>query len=167
MEISQSLSRYLDLFLGLPMHPLVVHGVVVLVPIFALYVGYRAVKNNAIPRNVLLVGLLLLGIAVASRLSGEALASRIGYESIEETGHLSAGNIYPLFVLIFLVIVVLYNSSLQRRRRNRWWFAPLIKGVVVMSSIGILLFTLWTGHTGAKSHWQGVKNYTEFGDNKP
>lgn len=167
MDISQSLSRYLDLFLGLPMHPLVVHGVVVLVPIFALYVGYRAIKNRVIARNAFLVGLGLLIISVASRLSGEALASRIGYESIEETGHFSAGNIYPLLVAIFLIVVALYNSSLQRRRRSRWWFAPLIKGLVVASSIGILLFTLWTGHTGAKSHWQGVKNYTEFGDNKP
>lgn len=167
MEISQSLSRYLDLFLGLPMHPLVVHGVVVLVPIFALYIGYRAVKNRAIPRSALMVGLLLLVISAASRLSGEALASRIGYESIEETGHLSAGNMYPLMVGLFLVVIFLYNASLQRRRRSRWWFAPLIKGVVVVSSVSIVLFTVWTGHTGAKSHWQGVKNYTEFGDNKP
>jgi hypothetical protein len=167
VEISQTLSQYLDLFFGLPMHPLVVHGVVVLVPIFALYVGYRAIKNRAVPRSALLVGLVLLVISAASRLSGEALASRIGYETIKETGHLSAGDKYPLIVAIFLFVIFLYNSSLQRRRRSRWWFAPLIKGIVVVSSIGILLFTFWVGHTGAKSHWQGIKNYTEYGDYKP
>lgn len=149
------------------MHPLVVHGVVVLVPLFALFVGYRVIKNRSISRNVMVIGFALLLISVASRLSGEALASRIGYESIKETGHLTAGNFYPFAVLLFLIFVWLYNRSLQRRRNSRWWFTPLTKGLVVVSSVGILLFTLWTGHTGATSHWQGVKNYTEFGDQQP
>ncbi len=167
MEISQTLSRYFDLFFGLPLHPLVVHGVVVLVPLFALYVAYRVVKGKVISRNAMFVGVILLVISAASRLSGEALASRIGYESIEETGHLSAGNIYPLTIFGFLVLVWLYNKSMQRRRNSRWWFAPLVKGLVVVSSVAILLFTLWTGHTGATSHWQGVRDYTEFGDRQP
>jgi hypothetical protein len=167
VELLESASRFFDLFFGLPLHPLVVHGVVVLVPIFAFYTAYRAIKNRPIQRNALLLGVLLLLISVSSRLSGEALASRIGYESIEESGHLNAGNIYPLMVLGFLILVFIYNRSVQRRRNSKWWFAPLAKGLLVIASVGILLFTLWTGHTGAKSHWQGIKDYTEYGDQKP
>lgn len=167
MDFTKSISKFFDLVLGLPMHPLVVHGVVVLVPLFALYVGFRVIKNRSITRNTIVIGLILLLISSASRLSGEALASRIGYESIKETGHLTAGNFYPFAVLSFLILVWLYNRSLQRRRNFRWWLTPVTKGLVLVSSIGLLLFTLWTGHTGATSHWQGVKDYTEFGDQKP
>ncbi|MEN9923374.1 MAG: hypothetical protein RIS09_888 [Actinomycetota bacterium] len=167
MDINQRLASFFDLFLGLPVHPLVVHGVVVLVPLYAVWVAYRVVKNRSISRSGIWIGFFLVLISVVTRLSGHALASRIGYDSIEASGHLRVGDLYPIAMISFYIFVILHNKSLQSRRRGKWWLAPLVKGVVVVGSVGLLFVTLWAGHSGATSHWQGVKDYTEFGDFTP
>ena len=78
----------LDTVLGLPLHPLVVHAVVVLLPLVALGVMALAVVPRWRARLALpLLGLLVVGAgsAVVAMLSGNEFAERVGLPATHQT----------------------------------------------------------------------------------
>ena len=69
-----------DSILGLPLHPLVVHGVVVLLPLMALVtvvVAVRARWRQRLAWPLVVVNLGVAGMAFTAKESGEALARRL------------------------------------------------------------------------------------------
>jgi uncharacterized membrane protein len=139
-----------DTIAGLPVHPLVIHFVVVIVPLAA--VGLIvAVVNRAFRRRFAsaLVGLLVVSVPLAfvAKESGESLAERVG---ITER-HQSLGDIFPLWVTVLAVVTVVWYLIARRDGSD---VLRKIAGVAVIAvSIGVTSLTFLVGHSGAEATW--------------
>lgn len=145
-----------DLIAGLPLHPLVVHAAVVLLPLAAL----GLVVAVAVPRWRGWLGWLsLAGLAVATgavvmaKVSGEALAERVG----EPERHAQLGSILVLWSGGLLVLATAWVLLARRdARRARSSVGTTILAVVTV--VAALLTTGWVvlvGHSGAEAVWGG------------
>ena len=153
-----------DLINGIPVHPLVVHAVVVLLPLAMLGTVAIAVR----PKWRVPYGPLVIGTAVAAAIlcpvatsSGEALEERVGDPSYD---HAELGESLVWFA-IALVIVSAALYYLQRRQEKALAADPdaetnqtLLTGVAVLAVVVALAATYQVyrvGDTGAKSVWEG------------
>jgi uncharacterized membrane protein len=136
---------------GLPVHALVVHFAVVILPIAAtaLIAMIYMPKIKSKYSFITTIGVVLgSAAALIAKQSGEALAERIG----NPAEHADYGSLltYAAFVLLVLTLVW-YRSSKGRRSRT---VTPL-GHVTVLAAIAVLALTFLTGHTGAQAVWQG------------
>jgi Mn2+/Fe2+ NRAMP family transporter len=145
----------LDTIAGLPVHPLVVHAVVVLVPIAAIAAIAMAIRPQFSRRFGVAVVVLAVIAAVTSfiaKASGDRLAARLGFEP---QPHTDLGNQLPIFVTVFallLLIFWLFDRGVPGNRRRPTWLKVLAVAVVIAA----VLATWWTfrvGHSGAESVW--------------
>jgi len=142
--------EFFDTIAGLPVHPLVIHFVVVIVPLAA--VGLIvAVVNRAFRRRFAsaLVGLLVVSVPLAfvAKESGESLAERVG---ITER-HQSLGDIFPLWVTVLAVVTVVWYFIARRDGSD---VLRKIAGVAVIAvSIVVTSLTFLVGHSGAEATW--------------
>lgn len=139
---------------GLPVHALVVHFAVVLLPLAAaaaLVALYFPTFKRRYFSAILLGVFLGSGAAFVAKQSGEELAGRIGLPKT----HANWGNILPWVALVFLALLVLWNRKVilnQSQNANLFTHAIAVVGVAV---IGL---TLLVGHTGAQAVWKGRLN---------
>lgn len=157
---------------GLPLHPLVVHLVVVLVPVSALV----SVVFAAVQRWRWLLrwpAALLAPAAVAAtwvaRLSGNALLEDRAFLLQGEPlrtrvlAHQQLGEILSLVVLPFAVVVLLAAWSLPggsplvggrgaRESRLAGWDRALVVAVVGLS-LAVLVTVVLTGDAGSRAVW--------------
>lgn len=144
-------SFFLEAF-GLPLHPLVVHAAVVLIPLGSLVVLAGALLYRRFPL-VLPVGVATSWVAsVAGMLSvqsGEALGDEIGTPQ----PHGEWGEMLGQVFIVFAVAATL----LWWFRRRTWRIASLIGtlAVVVLAPVSVVL-TVLVGHGGALATWGGV-----------
>ncbi len=145
-----------DLINGLPVHALVVHAAVVLIPLAAL--GLIAMAFSVrLSRNV--GWLVVLGAAVATgaswvaKESGEKFQIRIGAPGFE---HNELGEVMPVFAAVLLLAAVLLwwidrsaGGGPQQRRGVR--MAVAVVSVVVAAAN--LVWVYRVGDSGAKSVW--------------
>lgn len=142
-----------DTVLGLPIHPLVVHAAVVLLPLAAL--GLIAIV--AIPRWRGPLGwLVMAGLAAAAvsvfvaAQSGEALADRVG----EPREHAELGEVLPLLSGALLAAGLLWFLVARRNARS------LVATVLAVAAIALAVVNLgWVvrvGHSGAEAVWGSV-----------
>ena len=137
---------------GLPVHPLVVHAVVVLVPLASLGLIMMA---SGIRRSKRYGGLvtLIAGIAAVSAFlamaSGRDLAERFGYGAQE---HFAMGRWMPWVGLaVFANCLLLWLLDKKPSQRNLPGKVLAIAGfVVAAAAIGA---TVYTGHLGAELVW--------------
>ena len=135
---------------GLPVHALVVHFAVVLLPIatasiiVAIYVPkYRQKYGSAS-----LIGLFFgTGAAGVAKLSGEELANNIGLPQ----EHARYGNILP-YLAILLLIGTLYWLRVTARKRARGVDA-LGNGLALLG-VAVIALSFLAGHTGAQAVWK-------------
>ena len=137
-----------------PLHPLVVHGAVVLLPLAALGAIAIAVSGRARKRYGSLVAVLAVvafGAVLGARLSGEQLAG-----TTTGTGTLGAnmfwGLIGPWPAAVLAVAVV--GLALADRGRK----SPVLTTFAVLSivaALASLAVVVWTGHLGATAVWVG------------
>lgn len=139
-----------DLFLGLPLHPLVVHFVVILLPLSALSLavaafspGWRA--RAATPSFVLLTVAVIF--AFVAKEAGEALAGRVGTPEV----HAEWGD--RLFLLSLVLWVVALVWVLLRRRAAPRLVAGVLMAVLAVAATGVVTYV---GHTGSTAAWQDV-----------
>lgn len=145
-----------DLIAGLPVHPLVVHAAVVLLPLAAV----ALVVAIAVPRWRAWLGWLsVAGLAVATgavfvaKESGEALAARVG----EPERHAELGDTLPLLAAaLFLVALAWLLMARRDERRGRRSAATtaLAIGSVVVAVVNIV-WVILVGHSGAQAVWGG------------
>lgn len=147
-------SQYLG---GLPLHPLVVHFVVVLVPVAALglillvLVRGWADKYGWLTLLVLAVG---TGAAFVARQSGEDLAAQIGRP---ET-HATWGTVLPfvsagLFVLALAWLLLHKADRRADRKRSR---GTVVTGLVtVVLALATIAVAVVVGDSGAQAVWGG------------
>lgn len=142
---------------GLPLHPLVVHGAAVLVPLTALLAVIIAVSQEKRMRWGVLTWLMAtaaLGATVVAKLSGENLKRVLYPEVVPLTTaqHADYGVSSVWFVLaLWLAISAVLLIDLDRRRRDGFGspILPTLVAVVTiiaaMAATGQVALTAWTG----------------------
>jgi hypothetical protein len=161
----------MDEILGLPAHPLLVHGAVVLMPLAAAGVALIAFWPAARFR----LGYAVLAIAAAGAMtailaqqSGEFLEERVDEtELIEEHTELGeTGTNAGIAVLVAAVAVVGTDVALRRRASQRTDgttpSAPSRAPSIVVGAVALVLATGGAiqvgriGHSGAKAVWNAT-----------
>ncbi len=145
--------RMLD---GLPLHPLFAHAPVVLLPLAAIGVIVLAVmrrRSAQLVYAVLGVLVVAVGSAGATLLSGNALASVMGFEP--ET-HQRWGQAMTIGAVVFLLVaapflwLVARGGDSPRPLTKPLGYAASVVGVVVVA------LTYLAGHSGAQLAWSDV-----------
>ncbi len=148
-----------DLVDGLPVHPLVVHAVVVLLPLAALgtvLVALRPVWRVRLGPWVLLLAALATASVPVATASGEALAERVG----DPGEHADLGGqllwvALPMLVLL-AALVWLERRAPTRDRGDRPSDARLRTGVAVLAVVAAVLTVgqvYRVGESGARVVW--------------
>ncbi|HET6167945.1 MAG TPA: DUF2231 domain-containing protein [Marmoricola sp.] len=139
-----------DLVNGLPVHPLVVHAVVVLLPAAVLGTIAIAVRPSWRRRH----GVLVLGVtAVATALipvatsSGEALERRVG----DPGRHAALGDQLIWFALPLLVLVAVLVLLDRRERGPATTRTIATLAVVAALATGVQVYRV--GDSGARAAW--------------
>jgi uncharacterized membrane protein len=145
-----------DNVFGLPVHPLIVHATVVVVPTAALAVALYALW----PRFRAWSGWAPLALSVAavvltplSTSSGESLEHRLGHSAlIEKHSHLADLLIWWVVPLAVLAAVLFWWHRTDTTRRPAAVQAVLA-ALCVAVAVGTLVQVVLIGHSGAKSAW--------------
>jgi len=153
----------MDLISGLPIHPLINHGVAVLVPlaaIGALLVIFIPKFRAAYSPLVLIAVLLSTVSAFIATQSGEALSERVGLPN----AHATQGERLSFVVLAFAILFTIW-FALERTDWIKKEFASVLKRVlnIVIPIIAILSFvlTILVGHSGAEATWKDRIDQTQ------
>ncbi len=140
-----------DTVLGLPVHALVVHGVVVLLPLMAMITAAVA----CVPRwrahaawPVVLVDAGMVAMTVVARQSGLALQNRLGGQVAQEHAALGKNLIWFAMALFLASLVV---AMVRRSRR-----ATLGAVFAVVAGVFAIWWTVRVGHTGSDAVWKGI-----------
>ena len=148
-----------DLVNGLPVHPLVVHAAVVLIPLTALGLLVMVVSprfSRALGWLVALGGLVAAGSAFVAKESGEALEERVGEPGFD---HADLGELMPVFAaVLFVMAVVLWlldRSAPPDGPSPRRGLRIAVAAVAAMVAVGNLVWVYRVGDSGAKSVWSG------------
>jgi hypothetical protein len=152
-----------DLIAGLPMHPLVVHAVVVLLPLLALLsvlVAWKPRWNRAWGIWVVAGLFVITGVTAVAKETGERLATRIGEGAITATGHLTLGKTLPLFagVLFLLTALLWWFDRRTGRNGQRTTFTKVVAVLVVVAALAAVVETVRVGESGARAVWGYVQN---------
>ena len=145
----------LDTALGLPLHPLVVHAVVVLLPLAALGVMALAVVPKWRARFALpLLGLLVVGAgsAVVAMLSGNELAERVGLPATHQT----LGTVLAFSSVGYLVFAGGWLWWVRDEQDEPSTARDVAGWVAAALSAAILALTVLVGHSGATAVWGEV-----------
>ncbi len=143
-------------FLGLPLHPLVVHLVVVALPVGALATIAAVVSPPVRARfGTLAVATLTIGALAAgvAKLSGEDLAQTV----IRPEAHERFGNATLVVALVTAALAWVW-WWLERRREQAppgtsGFGAMATGGLVATASIAVAVLVALTGHSGAQATW--------------
>ena len=138
-----------DTFLGLPVHPLVVHFAVVLLPLatFAVIVSIYWSRFRKQYAFAAVIGVFLgTGAAFVAKQSGESLAERIG----NPQEHAKYGNLLSWVSFVFLLLAIFWYQKLKNRGKQN-----IFSHLTALSGVLILGLTLLTGHSGAQAVWEG------------
>jgi len=143
-------SSLLDTFGGLPVHPLAVHGAVVLLPLsaiaLAILIFVPKLRKTYLPLTLGALGISTV-LAYLAKESGEELAERVG----KPVTHAALGDIlFPASIGLLALAVLFY--FLQRKDRPKWQLrtAAAASLLAIGSVTGL---TYLVGHTGAEATW--------------
>lgn len=136
---------------GLPAHPLIIHTVVVLLPLLAIFllVGFfwkDLLKKSHLP----IIGALAFSVvaALAAKSSGYSLSAVVGLPK----SHAQLGNYLVILAITLFLSFVLFS-----------FFTFYKKSKVASSTLGVLMsflaistivMTFAVGHSGAESVWK-------------
>jgi cytochrome b involved in lipid metabolism len=142
-----------DLFFGLPLHILVNHAVVVLIPLGVIAV-LLVIFVPRLRRHYLFVsvGLIVIGAvaAIVAEKSGESLANRVGSPGIhQEWGERLVAVAWALVVVsIGWAILLRFTNAATR-------IAAIVAAVAVVTLAGAsVVLVILAGHSGAEVTWQ-------------
>jgi len=147
---------------GLPIHALVVHAVIVLLPLACLggiAIAIRPAWSRRFGVLVVACAFVATGAALVAKESGEKLASRVGYPA----DHAAIARWTPVFAgLLFLAVAALWwwdRTQVESRQ-------PLTKVAAVATVVLALVALGWVvaaGHSGATAVWGRVIQNTSPG----
>jgi hypothetical protein len=158
---------------GLPLHPLVIHAVVVLLPLAAigtLAMAVRPVWRRNLGVPTLLVALTgTIAVPVAT-VSGQQLQATQGGGSPLVAEHAArAGALLPvalLFLVLLAAAVVVERTALSPNPAGRTARSPdggepartpaLLTAAAAVAGAAVTGLVVWIGHAGASAVWSGV-----------
>jgi len=149
-----------DTIAGLPVHPLVVHAVVILLPTACLVtvaVAVRPAWRRFAPVVVALNATVMIAAFVATQ-SGEQLERRIRQFSQPAglAGHAEWGNrLMLLSVALFIGAVIMWVT------RDRTALASVVAVVAVVGALVTIGLTVYVGHSGATVVWKDTITNTK------
>ncbi|GDX16628.1 hypothetical protein LBMAG04_11380 [Actinomycetes bacterium] len=135
----------------LPAHPLIIHGVVVLLPLLAILLLAGLFWKNLLKKlHLPLIGALALSVVgvLAAKSSGYSLSAVVGLPK----SHAQWGNYLVLLAIALVSSFVLFS-----------YFSFYKKSKIASSSLGVLMaflavsaigMTYVVGHSGAESVWK-------------
>ncbi len=152
---------------GLPLHPLVVHAVVVFAPLAALGGLLFAVRPQwrwALRWPLVVVTLIAVGAAVVAALSGENLAETRGLDALPEVQtHQERGKLLRNILLGFTVVVGLGAwrlggpSALKSGRGERAATTGVVEivvmGLLVLGAVAVGVAVFLAGDSGSRAVW--------------
>ncbi len=145
------------LVLGLPLHPLIVHLAVIMLPLSALGAIAIASRSAWSKRfGVIVVAGALVGAVAAfiSKSSGENLARQVGAPA----EHVNYGNQLPVIALVFFLVVTIFwllDRGIPGNRRRPPGLM-ILAGIVIVVAVGTIIWTVLTGHSGAEAVWGSI-----------
>ncbi|MFN8126457.1 MAG: DUF2231 domain-containing protein [Candidatus Nanopelagicales bacterium] len=145
--------RWPDEVAGLPLHPLVVHAAVVLIPLAALgllVMASSGARSKRYSPVIVFVAVVAALAAFVSRWSGEQLRLT---EVVRADRHFTYGAYLPWVALALMVIVIIL-ALMDRQgggRRNAVGTIVALLGIVV--ALGAIVGTVIVGHSGAELVW--------------
>jgi len=152
----------LDTVFGLPVHPLIVHATVVLVPTAALLVALAAVYPRfrqwigPVPALTAVAACILVPLSTGS---GEALEHRVGDSSLVEK-HAELADTLIWFVLPLAAVAVIGYWMHRRGAATNGLVVGAAVAALVLSG-ATLVDVVLIGHSGAKAAWSGVAQQTQ------
>lgn len=152
-----------DTIFGLPMHPLVVHATVVLVPLTAVLVAFAALSRRFrswagfLPFGASVLGLILVPISTSS---GEELEKRLPQSALIERHSELADGLLPWVIVLAVAAAALLFVHLRERSVAA---APLSRAILatvivvaIIGSAGTVFQVGRIGHAGANASWSDV-----------
>ncbi|MFN8077309.1 MAG: DUF2231 domain-containing protein [Kineosporiaceae bacterium] len=140
---------------GLPVHALVVHAVVVLLPLMGILtplVAWRPTWRASGALPLLIADAAVFVMTFVAKESGEKLQSRLtqaaGKEIAEE--HAELGDLLPIFAFALLVAAVLIYLA----QRRGGVLVPIALVVAIAAGLAAVGFTIAVGHSGAEAVWK-------------
>jgi uncharacterized membrane protein/predicted heme/steroid binding protein len=136
---------------GLPLHPLVVHAAVVVIPLAAVMLVVGIVFYRRMPKLLgvgAIVTWIAAGAAFVATQSGEALAEEIGITAThEQWGELATP------ATIAMAVIATATWFIRRRRWRALSLAGTAATLIAAPLLLILVFLV--GHSGAEATWGG------------
>jgi hypothetical protein len=145
-----------DTVLGLPVHVLIIHAVVVLLPLAALLTVGAAVLPARLARLGWLAVALDAGMLAASyvaRESGEKLYERLNRPGGDIARHAELGGTLVWFALALLAAGVV---AVALRRSAPAVVSAVLAGVVLVAAAAATVQVIRVGHSGSSAVWSGV-----------
>lgn len=145
-------------YFGLPLHPLIVHATVVMVPLAAVTVVLAAVWPSfrrwagPLPAAISLIGVILVPLSTSS---GETLERHVAETGLLEKHTEMAEGLLPWMIGLLVFAVIGYGLH-HRRGRGQSVSKPLTAAVAVLAiaaALGTTVQVARIGHSGAKAAW--------------
>ena len=147
---------------GLPLHPLVVHAVVILMPLTAIAViifTFRPRLNRKYGWIVCWLAFFSTGAAAVAKESGERLATRVGFPA----EHMAIARWTPYVAgLFFLLTVALWWYDRKGDDRRSIAGSALALAAMAMAFVA-LYWAIRAGHSGATAVWEPIIKHTTPG----
>ncbi|MBA8795172.1 polyferredoxin [Friedmanniella endophytica] len=147
---------------GLPLHPLLVHAVVVLMPLTAIAAVLHAVWPVAARRLGVvtpLAALVVLVLTPITKEAGEALQRQLGIGVAQHAAYGDRLVIWAIGLFVVAVAVWLFHGPVLASRREAM-AAGTVTGirvglavVTVVVAVGSIVWVFLTGDSGARAVW--------------
>ncbi len=145
-------------FYGLPLHPLIVHATVVMIPLAALTVLMSALWPRfrawagPLPAGISLVGLILVPLSTST---GETLEKHVAPSALLEEHTKLADGLLPWMIGLFAVSVIGYAIHWRSKHGHsmRQTVAVVVAALAVVAVVGTTVQVARIGHSGAKAAW--------------
>lgn len=147
---------------GLPLHPLLVHGTVVLLPIAAIataVIAFRPAWGRFIKPLAVVNGVVML-MTFATMESGEALEHRVEQLGEQPGLHEHAEWGERLF---FLSLALFVGSLVMYFVRSRPGVQRAVAIGAAIGAVAVIGVAVVTGHSGATLVWQSIVENTNAG----
>jgi uncharacterized membrane protein len=151
---------------GLPLHPLVVHAAVVLVPLAALALiatGWRASLRARFGAPLAIAAVVGWLAAFVASQSGDALAeeiedlSRKAHDAIE--GHEESGELAMITTLLFTLGAIALCAAQRYAGRLPTWAPTVVYGLASLAGLAAMIAMTLAGDSGARLVWQELGTF--------
>jgi uncharacterized membrane protein len=141
-----------DLITGLPVHPLIIHLVVVMVPLSVLFMCL-AIFLPRVRKVLTPIALAFAGIAAASAViaerSGVALQERVGPSGL----HGEQGIALTPVVIMFTVASFVWAFAARGKTPLWRWLSRILAITLLGLGVAAIVLTVLAGHSGAELTW--------------